>query len=83
MSKPKAEKKLLYRLQYNQDPEAFTGLYDLYVKRIYRFVFFKVSSHEEAEDITSEVFLKAWRYITEKKSAVEGLTVCSTDLRVI
>lgn len=57
------EKILLFRLQTKQDPEAFTELYDLYVKRIYRFVFFKVSGHEEAEDIVSDVFLKTWNYI--------------------
>ncbi|MBI5729113.1 MAG: RNA polymerase sigma factor [Candidatus Magasanikbacteria bacterium] len=61
------EKILLFKLQVEQDPEAFAALYDLYVKRIYRFVYFKVSSHEEAEDITSEVFLKAWHYLQEKK----------------
>lgn len=57
------EKTLLFRLQTKQDPEAFAELYDLYVKRIYRFVYFKVSGHEEAEDIVSEVFLKSWNYI--------------------
>ena len=54
-----AEKILLYRLQVERDPEAYGTLYDIYVRRIYRFVYFKVSSHEEAEDITSDVFLKA------------------------
>ncbi len=67
MSTETSEKVLLYRLQVKQDTEAFAALYDLYIKRIYRFVFFKVSGHEEAEDITSEVFLKAWNYISEKK----------------
>jgi len=62
-----SQKILLYRLQTKKDPEAFAKLYDLYVRRIYRFVFFKVSSHEEAEDITSEVFLKAWHYINENE----------------
>lgn len=57
------EKTLLFRLQTKQDPEAFAELYDLYVKRIYRFVYFKVSGHEETEDIVSEVFLKSWNYI--------------------
>jgi RNA polymerase sigma-70 factor (ECF subfamily) len=61
------EKLLLYRLQSKRDPDAFTELYDLYVKRIYRFVYFKVSGKEEAEDITSEVFLKAWNYIINNK----------------
>ncbi|MEK7131139.1 MAG: RNA polymerase sigma factor [Patescibacteria group bacterium] len=62
-----AEKLLLLKLRTTEDPEAFTKLYDIYAKRIYSFVFFKVSNREEAEDITSEVFLKAWRYINEKK----------------
>ncbi len=62
-----AEKILLYKLRVKQDPEAYATLYDNYVKQIYRFVFFKVSSHEEAEDITSEVFLKAWHYVQENK----------------
>ncbi len=62
-----AEKILLLKLRTAEDPEAFAKLYDIYAKRIYSFVFFKVSNREEAEDITSEVFLKAWRYINEKK----------------
>lgn len=67
MSGKISEKLLLYRLQAKQDPEAFAELYDLYVKRIYRFVFFKVPGREEAEDITSEVFLRVWNYVAEGK----------------
>lgn len=67
MSKLFSEAILLYQAKVKQDPEAFAKLYDEYVKRIYRFVYFKVSSHEEAEDITSEVFLKAWNYLRENK----------------
>lgn len=67
MSRSLNETMLLYRAKVKQDPEAFAKLYDQYVKRIYRFVYFKVSSHEEAEDITSEVFLKAWNYLRDNK----------------
>jgi RNA polymerase sigma-70 factor (ECF subfamily) len=75
MSGKISEKLLLFRLHTKQDPEAFTELYDLYVKRIYRFVFFKVSGHEEAEDLTSEVFLRVWNHIAEGKeiSSFSGL----------
>ena len=62
-----SEKILLYKVQTKKDPEAYAKLYDLYVKRIYRFVFFKVSSEVEAEDITSDVFLKAWNYLNANK----------------
>ena len=40
--------------------EAFARLYDGYVDRIYRYIYFRVSHTQTAEDITSQVFLKAW-----------------------
>lgn len=66
MSTDFREKLLLYRLTAKHDPEAYAELYDKYVKQIYRFIYFKVSSVEEAEDLTSEVFLKAWNYLQTK-----------------
>lgn len=58
---------ILFLKVKNQDPEAYGQFYDLYVTRIYRFVFFKVNSVSDAQDITSEVFLKLWQYIKEGK----------------
>jgi len=68
------EKILLYRIFTKKDTDAYAELYDLYVKRIYRFVYFKVGSHENAEDVTSEVFLKAWQYLI-------GGTEAATDIK--
>lgn len=42
------------------DASAFGRLYDASLQRIYRYVFFRVTDAEVAEDLTSEVFLKAW-----------------------
>ena len=50
-----------------KSPEAFGKLYDGYATRIYRFIYFKVSSSTDAEDLTAEVFLKAWQYLSEGK----------------
>lgn len=61
------EKFLLFRIRAKKDPDAFGDIYDAYVTPIYRFIYFKVSSAEQAEDLTSETFLKAWRYLTEKR----------------
>ncbi len=61
------EKFLLFRIRAKKDPEAFGAVYDAYVKQIYRFIYFKVSSAEQAEDLTSEAFLKAWQYLKEKR----------------
>lgn len=67
MSGKFSEKLLLFRLRTKRDPESYAQLYDAYVEQIYRFVYFKVPTREEAEDITSEVFLKGWNYVNEKK----------------
>ncbi len=53
---------LLLRLK-TKDPEAFGQFYDAYVKPIYRFIYFKVSSEQEAEDLTAETFLKVWQHV--------------------
>ena len=58
------EKLLVHKVQDGKDSTAFGELYDLYIEKIYRFVFIKVSNKEEAEDITSDVFLKTWNYLT-------------------
>ncbi len=59
------ENYLLYKVQSKKDPQAYAELYDIYVTSIYRFVYFKVSVHEDAEDLTADAFLKAWHYLTE------------------
>src|SRR3981081_112191 len=45
------------------DPEAFGALYDPYFSQIYRFVFSRLRDQTAAEDVTSEVFVKALRSI--------------------
>lgn len=39
---------------------AFDELYGLFFKKIYRFIFYRVSHKETAEDLSEEVFLKAY-----------------------
>lgn len=41
------------------DVDAFGYVYDTYIDHIYRFVFFKTHHPQLAEDLTSEIFLKA------------------------
>ncbi|MEI6626971.1 MAG: RNA polymerase sigma factor [bacterium] len=58
---------ILFLKVKNLDKEAYGQFYDLYAPRIYRFVFFKVNSVGEAQDLTSEVFLKLWQALKEGK----------------
>jgi RNA polymerase sigma-70 factor (ECF subfamily) len=47
---------------------AFGSLYDYYQPKIFRFVLIKVGRREEAEDLTHEVFLSAWKNIEAYKN---------------
>ncbi len=53
------EKRLVDRAQ-SGDGEAFARLYEAYFDRVYRFIFFRVTDDQIAEDLASQVFLKAW-----------------------
>jgi RNA polymerase sigma-70 factor, ECF subfamily len=51
----------LVTLAKQGDAEAFGQVYDAYVDRIYRYVYYRLGSHSLAEDLTSETFLRALR----------------------
>jgi len=50
--------KLVKRAQFG-DMNAFAGIYDYYVDRIYKYFYFK-TSNEEAFDLTENLFLSVW-----------------------
>jgi RNA polymerase sigma-70 factor (ECF subfamily) len=46
-------------------PNAFAEIYDCYFSQIYRFIFLRVNNREEAEDLSQQVFVKAWESIRD------------------
>ncbi|MFA6105662.1 MAG: RNA polymerase sigma factor [Patescibacteria group bacterium] len=48
--------------------EAFGELYEAYLKPIYNFVYYKTHHKETAEELTAEVFLKAYRSVNSYHS---------------
>ena len=66
MYSDKSEAYLVQQAIYYDDA-AFAALYDRYMSRVYRHVFYWVPNPADAEDITQEVFVKAWRAIGKYK----------------
>ncbi len=63
---PNTEKLLAIRAA-KRDEQAFAKLYDLYVDKIYKYIYYKSGRTDEAEDLTAQVFLKAWEAIENYK----------------
>jgi RNA polymerase sigma-70 factor (ECF subfamily) len=45
------------------DPAAFGVLYERYVQKVYNYIYYRTSSHEDAEDLTARVFHRAMAHI--------------------
>ena len=50
------------------DPEAFANLYDAYVERVSRYIYFRVAEDCDMEDLVAQVFLKAWEHLDRYKT---------------
>ncbi len=61
------EKEIIKKCQ-DGEMENFTFLYDAYIDKIYRFIYYKTSHREIAEDLTSKTFFKAIKNIRSLKA---------------
>ena len=50
--------------QAKTDPDAFGQLYELYVERIYSYIYYRIGNHHEAEDLTAKVSPGAGIWVT-------------------
>lgn len=69
-----AEHLLVKRVIAHKDSDAYAALYDAYVERIYRFIYFKVGNKETAEDVTSDVFLRVWHYLVGQPKNIDSFS---------
>jgi RNA polymerase sigma-70 factor, ECF subfamily len=52
------------------DKEAFGDLYERYLDDIFQYISYRVGDHHDAEDLTEQVFLKAWEGIGRYREEV-------------
>lgn len=57
---PGTDETTLISLSQGGNREMFAQLYEAYIERIYRYIYYRVVDNMLAEDLTSQVFLKAW-----------------------
>ena len=62
-----SDEAILVQKAIDHDAEAFGRLYDMHVDRIYRNIYYRVGNEADAEDLTQQIFLKAWQAIDKYK----------------
>ena len=65
MSSSIDEKALIERAK--EDKEAFGQLYEIYVDRIYNYVYYRTGNVADAEDLTAKIFVRAMKHIPRYK----------------
>lgn len=58
---------LVDRAVASRDQAAFAELYDRFLERIYRYLYFRTASQVDAEDLCEQVFMQAWATIPRFK----------------
>src|SRR5260370_7134892 len=59
-----------------RDPREFGALYDRHFQQIYRFVYSRVREQTAAEDVTSEVFIKALKAMPRDQDTGRPFAAC-------
>lgn len=67
LSRPLPEEAYLVQQAKSGNSEAFAQLYEAYVERVYRYIYFRTSEDAATEDLVSQVFLKAWENLGRYK----------------
>jgi RNA polymerase sigma-70 factor (ECF subfamily) len=61
------QERALIQSSIDGDSKAFEMLYLHYMEKIYRYIYFRVADEAQAEDMTEEVFVRAWEALPKYK----------------
>lgn len=68
MEQQDRERFLLFRIKRFRDENSFREIYLKYQPQLLRYLTYKLPSKADAEDLVSDVFLKAWEYLQTAES---------------
>ncbi len=52
--------------------EAFTSLYRTHLRDVYSYAYYRVGNHHDAEDLTTQTFLQAYRHFERARAESDG-----------
>lgn len=61
---------------------AFTDLYEAHLRDVYSFLYYRLGNHHDAEDISEQVFLQAYRHLPKALAESEGRSLRPWLIRI-
>jgi len=55
------------------DTEAFRKIYQIFADKIYKFIYYRISNREASLELSQEVFLALWKYLSDKEKEITNL----------
>ena len=52
--------------------EEFTALYRAHLRDVYSYAYYRIGNHHDAEDLTEQTFLQAWRHFERARHESDG-----------
>lgn len=61
---------------------AFTELYEAHLRDVYSFLYYRLGNHHDAEDISEQVFLQAYRHLPKALAESQGRSLRPWLIRI-
>ena len=55
------------------DTEAFRKIYQIFADKIYKFIYYRIGNREASLELSQEVFLALWKYLSDKEKEITNL----------
>lgn len=71
-----------YEMDKKELDRAFTELYEANLKDVYSFLYYRLGNHHDAEDVSEQVFLQAYRHLPKALAESQGRSLRPWLIRI-
>lgn len=71
-----------YEIDKAELDRAFTELYEQHLRDVYSFLYYRLGNHHDAEDVSEQVFLQAYRHLPKALAESQGRSLRPWLIRI-
>lgn len=71
-----------HQMEKSELDRAFTELYEAHLRDVYSFLYYRLGNHHDAEDVSEQVFLQAYRHLPKALAESKGRSLRPWLIRI-